>query len=137
MRRRLALRTLFAAALVVAGTGSGVACARATTPPIPEDLGAIMLFVDNHSWDDLTIFVLRGMSRERIGRVTAAGRVQLSLDRFVTSDAGQLRVIAEPIGSRNYGPGALAITQILSLEPGQTVLWTIEKDLNRSFVEIR
>ena len=136
MRRRLALRRLLAAAVVVAGTTGLVACARGT-PAIPDDVGAIMIFVDNHSWDEMNIFVLRGDSKERIGRVSAAGRAQFPLDRYVKADAGQLRVIAQPLGSRNYGPGAYAITQYLNLEAGQTVLWTIEKDLNRSFLEIR
>lgn len=129
-------RALLTAALLLGGALAGPACAR-NQPPQAEDVGAIMLFVENRGWDDMNIFILRGDTRDRLGRVSAASRWSVPLDRWVTNQAGSIRIVAQPVGTRYYGNGASAVTQILQLENGQTVLWTIEKDLARSFVEIR
>ncbi len=129
-------RALLAAALLACGAIAGPACAR-NQPPQAEDVGAIMLYVENRGWDDMNIFVLRGDTRDRLGRVSAASRWSVPLDRWVTNQAGNIRIVAQPVGTRYYGNGASAATQILQLESGQTVIWTIEKDLGRSFVEIR
>ena len=129
-------RALLAAALLAIGAVAAPACAR-NQPRPAEDVGAIMLFIDNRGWDDMNVFVLRGDTRDRLGRVSAASRWSVPLDRWVNNQAGQIRIVAQPVGTRYYGNGASAVTQILQLESGQTVLWTIEKDLARSFVEIR
>lgn len=129
-------RALLAAALLAVGAVAAPACAR-NQPPQAEDVGAIMLFIDNRGWDDMNVFVLRGDTRDRLGRVSAASRWSVPLDRWVTNQAGSIRIVAQPVGTRYYGNGASAVTQILQLEAGQTVLWTIEKDLARSFVEVR
>jgi hypothetical protein len=129
-------RALLAAALLAVGAVAAPACAR-NQPRQVEDVGAIMLFIDNRGWDDMNVFVLRGDTRDRLGRVSAASRWSVPLDRWVNNQAGNIRIVAQPVGTRYYGNGASAVTQILQLESGQTVLWTIEKDLARSFVEIR
>ena len=109
----------------------------ATSAVSPDDLGAIMLHVDNHGWDDMVLYAVRGNLRDRIGRVTAAGRWSVALDKWIDAQGGQLQIVAMPAGTRSYGVGASATTPLLSLRPGQSVWWTIEKDLVRSFVEVR
>lgn len=111
--------------------------ALATVAPSVDDIGAIMLHIDNRGWDDMVILVVRGTLRDRIGRVTSAGRWSVALDKWVDQQGGQIQIVAMPAGTRIYGAGASATTQVLNLKPGQTVLWTLEKDLVRSFVEIR
>lgn len=133
---RHSARTCLAALLLVAGAVAAPACAR-NQPPQAEDVGAIMLYVENHGWDDMNIFILRGDTRDRLGRVSAASRWSVPLDRWVRNQADIIRIVAQPVGTRYYGNGASAVTQNLALENGQTVIWTIEKDLARSFVEIR
>ena len=79
---RHSARTCLAALLLVAGAVAAPACAR-NQPPQAEDVGAIMLYVENHGWDDMNIFVLRGDTRDRLGRVSAASRWSVPLDRWV------------------------------------------------------
>ncbi|MBI3792871.1 MAG: hypothetical protein HY275_18590 [Gemmatimonadetes bacterium] len=132
------LRFLSLAALVAIGAVAAPACARNAPPQLAaEDVGAIMLYVDNHGWDDMIVFVQRGEKRDRLGRVSAASKFSVSLDKWITNAADAVRIIAQPVGTRFYGDGASAATQVLKLEAGQSVVWTIEKDLARSFVEIR
>ncbi len=133
---RLRPRALLAAALLAGGAVAGPACAR-NQPPQAEDAGAIMLVIENHGWDDMNIFVLRGDTRDRLGRVSAASRSSFPLDRWLVNQAGNIRIVAQPVGTRYYGNGASAATQNLRLEAGQSVIWTIEKELARSFIEIR
>ena len=140
MRMRLALpspRALLAALLLAGGALGGASCAAASRPAVAEDLGAIMLYVDNRGWDDMVVYVMRGTLQDRLGRVSAASRWSVALDKWVINQGGTIRIVAQPAGSRYYGPGASASTQQLQLQPGQTLLWTIEKDLSRSFIELR
>ena len=119
---------------VPAGVSAGVG---ARAEAAPEDLGAIMLHIDNRGWDDMRIIVVRGNLSDRIGSVTSAGRWSVALDKWIEPQGSLIQLVAQPLGTRPYGAGAQARTQMLLLKPGQTVLWTIEKDLARSFVEVR
>lgn len=117
-----------------AGAPAGVS---ARSDAALDDLGAVMLHVDNRGWDDMLIFVVRGNLSSRIGRVAAAGRWSVAMDKWIDPQGSMLQLVAQPMGTRTYGPGAQARSPQLVLKPGQTVLWTIEKDLARSFLEVR
>lgn len=134
-RRRL-LRALLAALVAAPVALAAPACHRNEEAPVPE-AGTIMLYVENRGWDDMTILIGRGELVDRLGRVSAASRWQVALDRYMINQAGDIRLVARPVGTRYYGAGAMAVSPILSLQPGQAVVWTIEKDLNRSFLEVR
>ncbi len=134
--RRTLVRALLAAILASPVGLAGAACHRAEEAPLP-DAGAIMLYVENRGWDDMNIMIGRGQLVDRLGRVSAAGKMQVALDKYVINQAGDIRLVAQPVGTRYYGLGASAISPILTLQPGQVVVWTIEKDLTRSFIEVR
>jgi hypothetical protein len=135
LRRRRLLRALLGAVLALP-VAIGAACHRNEEAPVPE-AGSIMLYVDNRGWDDMNVMIGRGQLVDRLGRVSAAGKFQVALDRYVINQAGDIRLVAQPVGTRYYGLGASAVSPILNLLPGQVVIWTIEKDLTRSFIEVR
>ena len=128
LARRL-LSVVAGAALVV-----GVACAR-NQPKPDEDFGAIMLRVENRSQEDFVIYAVRGGLSDRLGRSTVGATFRVSLDSHVDG-GGQVQLVAEPIGGK-YGVTGVARTQVLSLKPGMTVIWTIPTDHSRAFVEVR
>lgn len=108
----------------------------APVEPAPDDLGAIMLHIENRGFEDVLISVVRGSIPERLVRVSAANRWSGALDKWIEPQGGQIRLLAERVGTRTYGPEA-ALRQQLTLKPGQSVVWTIEKELKQSFLEVR
>ena len=132
MRRKVARRLL--AGLIGATALVGSACHRQQTP-VEENFGAIMLQVENRTQEDLTIYAIRGGLSDRLGRVSAGTNLFVSLDAHLDG-AGQVQIVAEPIGGK-YGASENARTQVLSLKPGNTVIWTIPTDHSRAFVEVR
>ena len=126
---RHVLIVLAGAALLV-----GSACFR-NRPKPDEDIGAIMLRVENRSQEDFIIYAVRGGLRDRLGRSSAGGTFSVPLDEHVDG-VGQVQLVGEPIGGK-YGASSIARTQQLVLKPGMTVVWTIPTDHTRSFVEVR
>ena len=128
MRRHLAI-----ALLCTASTSSLGACGviRGRSDPIEDSSAIVTLNVINHNALDLTIYSVRRGRRERIGQVTASttGVFRLRLGQLA---AGELQLFADPVGSLRG-----VTSEIVHLVAGQTVEWTIESDLARSFLSVK
>ena len=90
---KTAIALLFAASLVT------TACASGGRKPDPLDLDATTLVVDNQSLLDMTIYVLRGSQRVRLGTATGLSKTRLTIPQSVVRAAMTLRFIADPVGS--------------------------------------
>jgi hypothetical protein len=122
------MRWLLAGALVLTQ-----ACAlRKPGPPIDESADVVTVNVINHNQLDVTIYVVRSGNRERIGSVTAASSNSFRVHLRTLSGAADLQLFADPLGA----PRGVTSDR-LHLFPAQTVEWTLESDLARSFVLIR
>ncbi len=105
-----AASTLLLAALASTACAHHVASDDSAAPardtPVPIE-------VENHNWSDMVIFLDRGNLSQRLGTV------------------GGARLRADPIGAlRNFS------SETINLQPGQTIKWTIENDIDRSFLGI-
>jgi hypothetical protein len=80
-----------AALLAVAG------CTPQQTPPLSTQTQTTLL-VDNQSFSDMTVYVLRGGSRVRLGLAPGAAKTSFIIpaDVLVTGEA--VRFVADPIG---------------------------------------
>lgn len=121
---------LFVAAVVLALP----ACAH--RPSTPEDTSAAplqgaTLDVTNLGFVDCDVFVLHDGVRERLGTVVATRSASFELKPAQLGNSGVLQLIAHPIGGNSsYTSEAFAI------HDGQSIEWTLEDDLNRSFVSV-
>jgi len=87
--------------------------------------------VVNHAWLDVTIYLLQGTHRDRIGTATAASTSTFQiLLRQLT--AGELRLYGDPVGSRQS-----VRSEPLRAQDGDVVTWTLEDDLARSSIDVR
>jgi len=91
----------------------------------------IAVEVENHSWSDVVIYLVRGTAAERLGMVGS-----LNSDTFVfpfrrLGIGGDVRLRAYPIG----GPAPFT-SENLYVQPGQWIKWTLESDLTRSFLGV-
>ena len=96
-----------------------------------EPLSDIPLRVTNHNWLDVTIYVLHDGQRTRIGSVTGSSTQDFTLPRRLLGQSHELALLGEAIGSPDF-----ARTEVLNIQPGQYIEWTLETDLRRSSVGV-
>lgn len=125
-RWRLGTLTALALLCVAAACGRGRPASEDGAPE-PEPAA---VHIENRTWSDLTIYLLRSGSRIRLGFVTSMDTVTFSLrDEWVRG--GSLRLIADPIGEL-----AEFASEPLSLRPGDWVEWRIENVRSQSGVGV-
>lgn len=122
--------------LAVALVG-GVSCA--SVMESDGEAGAVrapetLVDVANHNWSDITVYVLREgtTAKVRLGTVTSMQREQFSVPRAVIGSGGAIRLVADPIGSRQE-----FVTYPINVQPGQRVEWNVENNLRLSSWTIR
>jgi hypothetical protein len=100
-------------------------------PDVEDDSDLVTINIINHHRLNVTIFNVAQGHRDRIGEVTAATNAQfkLHLRRYVASE---IQLYADAIGS----PETVR-AEVLHLQPGDIVDWTLETELNRSHLMVR
>jgi hypothetical protein len=111
-------------------------CAARSVPADAEDAHGesveMALEVENHNWNDLVIYLMRGSQSHRLGMVTAASTAHFAFPYRDLGTGGNARLRAHPVG------GAQAVTsENLLVQPGQWIKWTLESDLRRSFLAVQ
>jgi hypothetical protein len=93
----------------------------ATTPRSEADIlaGRTTVTVDNQSFYDMTIYVLRGQ-RVRLGTARGNSRTTLTIPPSIVAGVSTLRFIADPIGSSRA-----SVSEEISVNPGDSVGLTI------------
>jgi hypothetical protein len=109
------------------GTSVGAAAAASNTSG-----GALTLRVVNHNWLDVTVFVLQGTHRDRLGVATATATTEFHVPLRQLAAGGEYRLYGDPVGSRET-----VRSETLHAQDGDVVTWTIEDDFKRSSVEVR
>jgi hypothetical protein len=129
VRRHFAIALLCTAS--ISATVAACGAMRGRTDPVEDPSAIVTLNVVNHNALDVTIYSVQRGRRERIGQVTATttGVFRLRLGQL---SAGELQLFADPVGSLRG-----VTSDIVHLVAGQTVEWTIETDLSRSFLSVK
>jgi hypothetical protein len=98
---------------------------------IEDDSDLVTINIINHHRLNVTIFNVAQGHRDRIGEVTAAtnGQFKLHLRRYVASE---IQLYADAVGS----PETVR-AELLHLQPGDIVDWTLETELSRSHLMVR
>jgi hypothetical protein len=128
------LRTLRTAAILFAAALSASSCLfgkSASDSGAASWDGEIPLQVVNHHWLDVTIYVIHGGQRTRVGVAGGSAQTRMMLPWRLLSVGGELRLYGDPIGSPE-----LAITEVIVVQPGQSVEWLLESGLDRSTVSV-
>jgi hypothetical protein len=125
------MRAVLSLALVLLGLGSAcrhrVPSAQSTTPAD----GTVTIRIVNHNPLDMTLYVLHDSYRDRLGTVVAATTTDFEL-RLRTLGAGRVfQLLADPVGGREP-----TRSEMLHVQDGQLVTWTLETDLRRSTVTV-
>jgi hypothetical protein len=104
---------------------------RDATTPAPDPNTAVPVEIENHYMGDVTIYLVRGSLRQRLGMVTALGTAEFTFPWRWLSQSGSSRLLAYPIaGARAH------LSEPLIVQPGQWIKWTLEADLTRSSMAV-
>ena len=129
LRLRVALAALLLAAPACFVFNRGSKAAPSLAIDAPE--GEIALSVTNHNYLDVVIYVLHDGLQTRVGTVTGSSSAVFFLPARLLGLAREIRLYGDAIGSDAY-----ARTDILVVQRGQYIEWTLETDLRRSSVGV-
>ncbi|HEX6576175.1 MAG TPA: hypothetical protein VF042_14505 [Gemmatimonadaceae bacterium] len=105
------MRALRTAVLAVASLVIG-ACASSGTNAAAGQRSPAVIVVDNEGLLDMTIYVLRGSQRVRIGTATGLSRTRMTIPVSLTNGVTSLRFVADPIGgTRNSVSEEITISE--------------------------
>jgi hypothetical protein len=109
------------------------ACSHTISAPVgtPKSSESVPLRIDNHNWLDVVIYVVHDGQRTRLGLATATNSATFSLPMHLLGQGREVRFLADPVG----GHGTVS-TETIVVQPGQSITWTLETDLRRSFVAV-
>ncbi len=104
---------------------------KAPSPAIDVPEGEIALSVTNHNYLDVVVYVQHDGLQTRVGTVTGSSSAVFFLPARLLGQAREIRLYGDAIGS-----DANARTDILVVQRGQYIEWTLETDLRRSSVGV-
>lgn len=129
----------WAVAVVTFAISSGVACAghgshgtgEAIAPAAAGLEQPVVLTVENRNWQDVVVYAVYDGTRNRLGMINTARTVSFRLASRLVGHGGSLYFIADPIGASKHFQSEMVVVQ-----PGQVISWTLESGLERSSISI-
>jgi hypothetical protein len=94
-------------------------------------MGDVPLHVVNHHWLDVTVYVIHDGQRTRVGVAGGTAETQMVLPSRLLGVGRDIQLYGDPIGSPEQ-----AITEVLVIQPGQFIEWSLEWGLERSSVGV-
>lgn len=122
----------FRGLLAIAMLLSAVGCARAgqAGDPSPRMQDITTARVTNNGWLDVTVYALRGASRQRLGTVTGQNTQVFRLPRNLV-DARGVQLYVDPIGSpHGYR------TDLIAVAPGQQIDLVVQQRISMSHYSV-
>jgi hypothetical protein len=129
--RSAKLASLCATFCLILGTSS---CFFGQAPETASDSGwsaDVPLHVNNNHWLDVTIYVIHDGQRTRLGVAGGTAETQMVLPHRMLGMGGAIQLYGDPIGSSEK-----AITEVINVQPGQFIEWSLEWGLERSSVGV-
>jgi hypothetical protein len=94
------------------------------------DTPAALTIANNH-WLDVIIFVFHDGEMSRVGTVTAASNANFTLPPWMLGQSRNVRLLADPVGSEGW-----IRSEVIQVQPGQSIEWRLESQLARSSVMV-
>lgn len=89
------------------------------------------LSVENRHWSDVTVYVLRGNARVRMGTVTSMNTVRFVFPAVLVGQVTDIRLMADPVGNEPY------ISEPVTIGPGDLVEFRLANNLTHSSIWVR
>jgi hypothetical protein len=100
--------------------------------PVPkEEITNVPLEVANHHFLDVTIYVVRDGQPARLGIANGSSLARFVLPPRLIGQGGEVRLFGRPIGGKEG-----TLSEVVVVQPGQRIEWTLESDLSRSSIGV-
>jgi len=86
----------------------------------------VLVAVESHNWNDITVYLMAGGLPHRLGMVTALSKASFAFPSLRLHTASDLRLRALPVAGRPF------TSEPILVQPGQAIMWTLENDLDAS-----
>jgi hypothetical protein len=100
------------------------------TLPAADPDATVLVQVENHYRGDVVIYLVVGTQRVRLGSVTALGSGEFTFPWRRLQGSGVTRLLAHPLAARSFASDPLMV------QPGQSITWTLESNLERSTITV-
>lgn len=86
----------------------------------------VLVAVESHNWNDITVYLVAGGLPQRLGMVTALSSATFDFPSHRLNNSGGVRLRALPVAGRPF------TTETILVLPGQVITWTLENYLDAS-----
>ena len=86
----------------------------------------VLVAVTSHNWSDITVYLLAGGLPQRLGMVSALGEATFDFSSHRLNTSAGVRLRALPIAGRAF------TSETILVQPGQSIFWTLENNLETS-----
>ena len=117
---------LACAALLVLTPGCGLL---SSPPPSSPDSAArtkVLVEVESHNWNDITVYLLAGGLPQRLGMVSALSSATFDFSSHRLNTSAGVRLRALPVAGKAF------TSETILVYPGQVITWTLENHLDAS-----
>jgi hypothetical protein len=123
--------TLACAAWLVVNAGCGLfSSSRPPTPAKAKTRSPVLVEVESHNWNDITVYLMSGGLPQRLGMVTALGSATFEFSAHRLNTTGNIRLRALPVAGQGFTTDAILVM------PGQVITWRLENDLDASSLSV-
>ena len=116
----------FLAIGVVGLPGCGLLFSREEQPRAEPLRGNVVVEVESHNWNDITVYLIAGGLPQRLGMVSALGEATFDFPPQRLNPSMGVRLRALPVAGQPFTSDAILVM------PGQVITWTLENKLDAS-----
>ena len=117
---------LLCTAMLTVAPGCGLLSSRHRTSSDSPTATQVLVAVESHNWNDITIYLMTGGLPHRLGMVTALSTASFAFPSLLLHTASDVRLRALPVAGRPF------TSEPILVQPGQAIMWTLENDLDAS-----
>lgn len=90
-----------------------------------------MLTVENRHWSNVTVYVMRGKARVRMGTVTSMNTMRFVIPAVIVNNVVDIRLVADPLGADPF------TSEPIVVGPGDHVEFRLTHQLVQSSIWVR
>lgn len=124
----LAAALATAAAVMLAGCATGGVAVEDDTLETDD---RVRVQVENHDWATVHVYALAGGQSVSLGQLSTSETSTFELPETMTTTAGEVRLVADPVGSADAH-----VTRRIQFEPGDTIVYSVEDQLELSSISV-
>ena len=99
---------------------------RKDQPPDSTRASTVLVEVESHNWNDITVYLVTSGLPQRLGMVSALGEASFDFPSYRLNTSAGVRLRALPVAGQPF------TSETILVLPGQMITWTLENNLATS-----